>query len=198
MMVINPFLFIAGNVALDFVNTEAIVRGERTDLLADEADLARWIAESGLERGSRLRALHDQSTVVWKAWLEEAKELRTQLRRMFLHLTGGGALRSADSAALNRLLGRVDGHLAVDVQDNRLRIAFASSEAGSPGFLIARAVAEFLAAAELSLIKRCEGSGCILLFYDVTKSHTRRWCSMAVCGNRTKAAAHYERKRGGH
>jgi predicted RNA-binding Zn ribbon-like protein len=34
-----------------------------------------------------------------------------------------------------------------------------------------------------------------LYFYDTTKNHTRRWCSMTGCGNRAKAAAFYERKK---
>jgi predicted RNA-binding Zn ribbon-like protein len=37
----------------------------------------------------------------------------------------------------------------------------------------------------------------LLHFYDTTKSGTRRWCSMAVCGNRAKAARHYERAKTG-
>ena len=34
-----------------------------------------------------------------------------------------------------------------------------------------------------------------LMFYDRSKSHARRWCSMAVCGNRAKATAHRVRDR---
>ncbi|HNJ42487.1 MAG TPA: CGNR zinc finger domain-containing protein [Acidobacteriota bacterium] len=35
----------------------------------------------------------------------------------------------------------------------------------------------------------------MIYFYDTTKNHTWRWCSMSLCGNRAKAAAHYRRKR---
>jgi predicted RNA-binding Zn ribbon-like protein len=34
----------------------------------------------------------------------------------------------------------------------------------------------------------------VLFFYDTSKNGTRRWHSMATCGNRTKAARHYARK----
>ena len=60
-------------------------------------------------------------------------------------------------------------------------------------FLLARAAANFLASADPARIRRCGGTNCILFFYDTTKSATRRWCSMAGCGNRMKAAAHYHR-----
>jgi predicted RNA-binding Zn ribbon-like protein len=39
-----------------------------------------------------------------------------------------------------------------------------------------------------TLVRKCEGTTCTLWFLDVSKAHARRWCSMAVCGNRAKAA----------
>jgi len=44
-------------------------------------------------------------------------------------------------------------------------------------------------------VKACQNPQCVLLFYDTTKNHARRWCSMAACGNRAKVAAHYQRAR---
>jgi predicted RNA-binding Zn ribbon-like protein len=44
-------------------------------------------------------------------------------------------------------------------------------------------------------VRRCSRRGCVLLFHDTSKNGTRRWCDMAVCGNRAKAAAHYQRRR---
>ena len=41
-------------------------------------------------------------------------------------------------------------------------------------------------------VKACEGRDCMLLFVDRTRGHARRWCSMAVCGNLAKQAAHRE------
>ncbi|WP_354641610.1 CGNR zinc finger domain-containing protein [Kitasatospora camelliae] len=42
-------------------------------------------------------------------------------------------------------------------------------------------------------IKACAHSTCILHFFDTSQNGRRRWCSMAVCGNRAKAARHYEK-----
>ena len=67
----------------------------------------------------------------------------------------------------------------------------------SPGELlqpIDEAAADLVCHQDFRLIRACEGSACTLLFLDRTKAHTRRWCSMAVCGNRAKAAAHRARK----
>jgi hypothetical protein len=58
-------------------------------------------------------------------------------------------------------------------------------------------VAEELARAVCSLnfkyLKACEGKNCTLSFYDETRRHKRRWCIMAVCGNRAKQEAYRKR-----
>ena len=59
---------------------------------------------------------------------------------------------------------------------------------------IAGAAADLICNQDFRLIRSCEGSACMLLFLDRTKAHARRWCSMAVCGNRAKAAAHRARR----
>lgn len=45
-------------------------------------------------------------------------------------------------------------------------------------------------------IKRCMHPECVLWYLDTSRSGTRRWCSMSVCGNRTKATRHYQRQTG--
>lgn len=66
------------------------------------------------------------------------------------------------------------------------------------GFLepIAQAVVRLLTDTQLELVRQCEAHDCTLMFHDKTKSHRRRWCSMAVCGNRMKVAAFRSRKKG--
>nr|WP_263858563.1 CGNR zinc finger domain-containing protein [Coralloluteibacterium stylophorae] len=54
-----------------------------------------------------------------------------------------------------------------------------------------------LAEADLQHVRACEAHDCTLLFQDTTRSHRRRWCSMAACGNRMKAAAFRARSRDG-
>jgi predicted RNA-binding Zn ribbon-like protein len=58
---------------------------------------------------------------------------------------------------------------------------------------VAEAAADLLCHADLSLVRKCENPACVRYFYDVSKNHARRWCSMAVCGNRMKVAAYHRR-----
>lgn len=43
-------------------------------------------------------------------------------------------------------------------------------------------------------IRVCDAPECSKAFFDSTRSRTRRWCSMATCGNRVKVSEHRERK----
>lgn len=61
---------------------------------------------------------------------------------------------------------------------------------------IAEGVGSLLADGEFSRVKQCEHPDCVLWFYDRTKAQRRRWCSMAICGNRVKAAQFRKRAAG--
>ena len=58
---------------------------------------------------------------------------------------------------------------------------------------IGEALAILMAREDFAHVKACEGPTCTLLFADHTRGHTRRWCSMDICGNRAKQAAHRTR-----
>jgi predicted RNA-binding Zn ribbon-like protein len=62
---------------------------------------------------------------------------------------------------------------------------------------VAEWAADLLADGDFELIRRCESEECVLWFYDRTKSHHRRWCSMATCGNRHKVAQYRMRQQNG-
>jgi predicted RNA-binding Zn ribbon-like protein len=61
----------------------------------------------------------------------------------------------------------------------------------------AEAVAQLLTTGDPDLVRPCQGPTCTLWFYDRTRSHRRRWCSMATCGNRAKARNHRQREHQG-
>jgi CGNR zinc finger/Putative stress-induced transcription regulator len=43
-------------------------------------------------------------------------------------------------------------------------------------------------------LKACRADSCHWLFYDRSRNHSAVWCSMAVCGNRTKTRAYRARR----
>jgi predicted RNA-binding Zn ribbon-like protein len=62
-------------------------------------------------------------------------------------------------------------------------------------FPIAKSMAELVINANFSHVRACEGPSCTILFLDRAHGSPRRWCIMAVCGNRAKQAAHRRRQR---
>lgn len=57
-----------------------------------------------------------------------------------------------------------------------------------PVLALARSLGDLLVSEDAAYVSRCPGDGCGWLFLD--RSGRRRWCSMAVCGNRAKARRH--------
>jgi predicted RNA-binding Zn ribbon-like protein len=193
-MVRSEFLFVAAAPVLDFLNTEIMRDGAPADLLTGGDDLVRWLAESGVAGRAALQEMRGVAGAQREAWFRDAVKLRAALRALFARLAGGQRLRDADLEALNEALAKAGGQMRVEREGEGVSFDFVPRSI-TPSFLIARVASTFLASADLSLVRQCQGDGCILFFHDTTKSHTRRWCSMAVCGNRTKVKAHYERKR---
>lgn len=178
MPVRHDFLILAGDPALDLLNTEAMADGAPIDLLPDRESLVRWLSEVGLdaEPGSLLAV----------------KRLRYAFRIVIAALADGRTPRRASKELLEEELRRGRGSLVLNERDDRYSVGF-ETPVRDARYVLARAAANFLATADRTRIRRCGGTGCILFFYDATKSGTRRWCSMAACGNRMKAATHYRK-----
>ncbi|MEW9547853.1 CGNR zinc finger domain-containing protein [Nonomuraea sp. NPDC050783] len=151
----------------DFVNTYDVESD--TDELSSPAELAVWLRERGLA-GPRDRAGDDD--------LHAAQALREGLR---------AALRRDPAAVLPAL---------------PLRVAVGPGGAPEPvpvGDGVAGGLAR-IAAATLGTawdrLKVCAEGTCQWAFIDSSKNRSRSWCSMRVCGNRTKTRAYRARKRG--
>ncbi len=196
----QPFLFVGNHLCLDFINTEMIMRGQRTDLLEEWTDLIAWLvrakllsAGGGKEMATRLGRAEGENL------LGEARAFRAVLREMAERIVSGKPILSATIEAINRQLSRCPGYPQLLQTNGRFERQFRSEVQGSAQFLVplAEAVGDLLCAGDLSLVKKCRNDACILYFYDTTKNHARQWCSMSICGNRIKVAAHYRRQRRG-
>jgi predicted RNA-binding Zn ribbon-like protein len=109
---------------------------------------------------------------------------------------------AATVAPLNKLLARSRGYSQVEPAGRDAELGHPLTLRrvhcwDNPGELlvpITEAAADLICYQDFTMIRSCDGSPCMLLFLDRTKAHSRRWCSMAVCGNRAKATAHRSRK----
>jgi predicted RNA-binding Zn ribbon-like protein len=197
-----PFL-VGEHLAIDFLNTVATPRGEVLEWLADGNDLVRWLEQAGAIEPADTVGFAGRDRDALDDVARQARQFRQWLRG-FVTSRMGKPLRAtaATVAPLNELLAREGTfprveNAARDSRDGRrLRLRRVHRWEYPRELLdpIASAAADLICDQDFRLIRLCEGSACMLLFLDRTKAHARRWCSMAVCGNRAKAAAHRARK----
>jgi len=181
-------LFLADHPALDFLNTVLAVDGARIDLLQSDKDVAGWLSRAGWP-------IYGSSEPKGKpSLLEAARALRKTIRTLVEQRKQG---HHPDPSDLNTFLKQAHSHLElVAAQNGALSLERKWHQATAAEMLapLAESAADLLANGDFDLIRRCESSECVLWFYDRTKSHHRRWCSMAGCGNRHKVAAYRKRK----
>lgn len=188
-----PFELKGGHPVLDFVNTldNRFAAAGPTERIATYGDLLRFSAQAGLlppAQAPPLAALAD-STAAHRA-LRSARALREALAQVLYGLLEG---RVPDTAALAQLerqfkvAGRHRTLAAGDAATLTWTWSAAAGRAALPAWLLAQRAAELLLSPALAHLRACEADTCRWLFLDTSKSHTRRWCDMKVCGNRMKA-----------
>jgi predicted RNA-binding Zn ribbon-like protein len=199
----SPPLFLGEHRALDFLNTVAAPADVTLEWLGSGEELLDWLVSAELvpaEVAANLRDSASQGQL--DAVAGRARALREWFRGFVQRRAGrpltSGAVRAL--APLNRLLAHEAGHF-------QLEAVRTAAEATAPGGRhlqwrwerdwrrpeallqpIARAMGDLVCQADFRYVRRCER--CMLWFLDVSRGHQRRWCSMAVCGNRAKAAAY--------
>jgi predicted RNA-binding Zn ribbon-like protein len=204
-----PF-FIGDDLALDFLNSVATPADREIEWLAGGGDLIAWLEQAhAVPAGIATHFRKQTGPRALDSVAAQGRELREWFRA-FVASHAGKPLRERDLrelAPLNALLARDQAFRQIDLAGAR---AAENGEAGralrwqtqrhwdSPKTLllpIAEAMGGLVCDKDFTLVRKCEGPTCTLWFLDVSKAHARRWCSMAVCGNRAKAAAHRARAR---
>lgn len=191
----SKFLFLAGNLCLDFLNTEIILNGERTDLLESGADFFLWLQDAQIfERD----ILENMKANWWNIIFPEAIEFRQALRKMIESIENQQVLAENAIEAINHYLLSVPTYQQIELEGAEFHTHFhyRITEAEQLLYPIAESARELLTECEHSRIKQCASDTCILHFYDSSKNGSRRWCSMETCGNRSKVKRHYERAQG--
>lgn len=83
-----------------------------------------------------------------------------------------------------------------DGEAQEFRIVYRPRDTSPASLLwpMANAVVHLVTSDKFEFVRQCEAHDCVLLFHDLSKSHRRRWCDMATCGNRMKVAAFRSRR----
>jgi predicted RNA-binding Zn ribbon-like protein len=160
------------------------------DILESAEDVFAW-----LKRAEVLVPATD-CTPISEPLLNSARRLRESIRELVEKRKAG---EKGDPLVLNTFLAESQSYpQLIWSKANRLTMERVRAQETFESILapIAEVAADLLTTADFRLIKRCEDESCVFWFYDLTKSHRRRWCSMELCGNRHKVASYRARRRG--
>ena len=183
-----PVTLLGGRLSLDFVNSvssHAELSWER---------LIRFLESTSIvssDRGSQLLSLLQSDPQAAEALLLKARRLGSALGKLFAAMLRKQRIAAEWVEPVNEILRITEGHDELVGDNGVWKIEFIAREGGLDWLLaaVARSAAEIIAEGARARLRHCANPACGLFFYDNSRTRRRRWCSMAVCGNRSKVAA---------
>ena len=183
---------IGGRLCLDFVNA---------DDADDYSDAVEWFAAAGASVPRTpawlIRSAARRLPVALVA-VARVNQVREALRGVLLAAIEGRAVNKRSLAILNESLAAAHAHhrLIVDARGQVAESWSSTDDLIQLLFPVAIDAWDLLTEPELARVRQCPApEGCGRLFLDTTRSGTRRWCSMATCGNRAKNRSYHARGR---
>lgn len=176
---VDELVFVGDDDALNMLNTVVKVDGELVDCWDSVEQLVIWLSKVvGIEVLDELCGC--------QALLDKAKALREITRALVEQRKQG---KSVDVKPLNAFLHKASRWLSLEYDADQTLVVSQYYAMKTPEQVLAplaEVAANLITQGDFNLVKHCEHEDCVLWFYDKTKSHKRRWCSMKVCGNRYK------------
>ena len=207
-------IFVGDSPGLDFLNSIATPVDTQVEWIGSGEDLIAWLVQASMVPAEVMAELRKRAVPgEFDNVAAQARKLREWFRG-FVKAHKGRPLQPKtlqELEPLNWVLARDEefGQVVVREIDRKKARRAGHDEPSvsrlvwrpqrrwrSPDallFPIARAMAELVCDEDFRRVKACEGHRCTLMFVDRTRGRARRWCSMSVCGNRAKQAAHRER-----
>ena len=190
-------LLLGGRLAIDFANMPSYPGAPAHHLSWEE--LVVFLQTSRIvsaERGSNLLALSGTEPDAAQSLLSRSMRLRDALRKAFGALVRREEIAREWAEPINQILRITEGHDELVLNATSWKMEFQAREGGLDWLLaaIARSAAEIIVEGAQARLRMCSNPACGLFFSDNSRTHRRRWCSMAVCGNRHKVASFARRR----
>jgi predicted RNA-binding Zn ribbon-like protein len=187
------------------VNTVYSLRGA-DGALHDWEGLVEFLSGARMvtpDRAADLASWKQSAPQALPTVMDQVFRLRAAMRVAFESRIAGAAISEATVEPINEILRITEGHDELVWEGGDWELKFQAREERIEWLLaaIARSAAELITEGPDAPLRKCSNPDCLLLFYDTSRTRRRRWCSMSVCGNRSKVAMfarrHSRRKRSG-
>ena len=198
---IEAFSPLKERLCLDFTNTaDEHPSKPDADLLTSYVRLVEWSVYSDCissEQGETLLLLAVQHPDKAEEALRFAITVRETLFRVLEAAADNRKPDTSDMRAFNEILAKAMSHLHMTPSINNFSWTCALDENDLETMIwpVIWSAAELMTSKDLHYLRECASEDCEWLFLDTSKNHSRRWCSMKECGNRSKARSHYQRAR---
>jgi predicted RNA-binding Zn ribbon-like protein len=189
-------LLLGGRLAVDFANAPSYPGFPAREPSWEE--LVAFLETSGVvsaERGANLLALPESDPQAAEKILARAMRLQGGLRKAFGAMVRKERILAEWIAPINEILRITEGHDELRPDGPGWKLEFMAREGGLDWLLaaVARSAAEIIAEGSQARLRACGNASCSLFFFDASRTHRRRWCSMAICGNRHKVSSFAKR-----
>ena len=187
---------VGGNLCLDFTNTTEFRDSKRClEFLSAYDHVLAWCGRNHQlddAESQRLAAVAAANPTEAANAFSASIDLREALYRIFTAVIAEEPPVSADLQRLNDVLSGAQRH--IEPSDDGFAWAWSHSDDLARILApIALAAAELLTSDQLQRVRQCPNCG--WLFVDTSRNHSRRWCSMDVCGSQVKSRRQYERRK---
>jgi predicted RNA-binding Zn ribbon-like protein len=197
------FKWVGGDLSLDFNNTVDWlgIEPQAGERLTDYGRLVAWAREGGVlsveTEQSLLERSSDHPTAASKA-LQRALQTRSLIHRIFFAVLNDPDAVFPELAQLNSLLTESPAQLEYDEDQKGFTWTWAYDHDQLTSLLqpVVWSASQLLTSPDTTRVKTCTNDDCGWLFLDTSRKHNRKWCEMAVCGNRAKARRFYHRAKG--
>ncbi|NIG56188.1 CGNR zinc finger domain-containing protein [Chitinophaga sp. Cy-1792] len=179
-----------GIYCLDFLNTLSDrFKTDPTELLQTYKDLSLWCHQTEIISPKIIQTLErlakDYPVKAAQAF-DKGLRLRELLYTIFRQVISRKPLADNDLLTLNTYISEAYTNLEFS-WDKRLghgQLSLSAPGLELPIWKIVQSAAGLLATPQVKAVKQCPRCG--KLFLDKSKNGSRRWCSMATCGDVTK------------
>jgi predicted RNA-binding Zn ribbon-like protein len=177
----------------DFLNTIELEDGFLDDHFISFGDAAEWLLDRGVVHRWRAAANRPTGAAADEA-LARIRSVRGALREVSDAVVHG---RPADPAALAEVNRALQARERIELVPAADGVSVGHSHVGDPIddalARLAEPLVDQIQAGNADRVRICANDTCRWIFYDESRAGRRRWCDMASCGNRAKAARHRAR-----